>query len=145
MLANNKQIVKRHKVNWLEKLNELLKKHNSIRKMALDIGLSHVYLSGVIKGSQPLSSKLKTKILINLGFEMAKPEVLVWLLDDQVIDEMLHAENIQKKCLTNDPYFAPGLPFSKEQVEADAVFARNNLRERLINHYKKNGNKEDIK
>lgn len=80
-----------HATNWTEQILALAKERDlSLRELAADLGVSHVYLGSVVRGQKPASAKLKIKIWGRQSLDLTREKMLEMLLPDHIA-EAFHA------------------------------------------------------
>lgn len=82
-------------MDWPKLINETLERRGlSVRALAVELGISDVFLGAVRKGAQPASPMLKFKLLDMLGYDMTR-DVLLKLLPDEVANS-IHKKEIER-------------------------------------------------
>ncbi|WP_133608517.1 helix-turn-helix domain-containing protein [Aquabacterium commune] len=83
-------------IDWAEQILALARERNmSLRELAADLGVSHVYLGNVVRGQRAASAKLKIKIWGRQKYDLTREQMLELLLPDDIADEF-HAFEIER-------------------------------------------------
>lgn len=76
------------KTDWVAEIITLAKDRDmSLRELAADMGISHVYLGKVVRGEKPASAKLKIKIWGRRKYDLSREQMLELLLPDDIAEE----------------------------------------------------------
>lgn len=75
-------------MNWPELIARICAERKfSLRQLAQEIDINHVFVSEVARGGRPASPKLKLRLLKIAGVEIDR-DALVTLLPDEVAEEI---------------------------------------------------------
>ena len=76
------------RADWANQILSLTNaREMSLRELAADMGVSHVYLSKVARGEKPPSAKLKIKIWTQTNCDLSREQMLELLLPDDIAEE----------------------------------------------------------
>lgn len=85
--------------DWGEQILVLAKERDmSLRELAADLGVSHVYLGNVVRGQRAASAKLKIKIWARQNCDLPRERMLELLLPCEVAEEFRAFEAERARC-----------------------------------------------
>lgn len=84
--------------DWADQILSLTKARElSLRELAADMGVSHVYLGKVVRGEKPPSAKLKIKVWAQTDCDLSREQMLELLLPDDIAEEFHAFEQARSK------------------------------------------------
>lgn len=84
------------RADWADQILSLTKAREiSLRELAADMGVSHVYLGSVVRGEKPPSAKLKIKLWAQTNCDLSREQMLELLLPDDIAEEF-HAFEVAR-------------------------------------------------
>lgn len=75
----------------------------SLRELATALGVSHVFLSKVVRGEKPASSRLKIKLWSCKSYGLSRERMLELLMPDDIAAEFREFEREQGPTTVNQP------------------------------------------
>ena len=106
------------KTDWVAEIITLANDRDmSLRELAADMGISHVYLGKVVRGEKPASAKLKIKIWGRRKYDLTREQMLELLLPDDIAEEFHEFEIERGKARARQAFLKEANKKAKSKTE----------------------------